>query len=263
MQGLAKRNVIVTGAGSGIGRAIALRFARSGANVMAVGRTASKLNETAEFAKELPGKIAIFPADVTDQDAPRIILEKAIELIGGADALVNNVGRGNARAAHETTDESLRASIEVNFVSLFRMSREFISFKKQLGQGGSIVNISSIFGLMGHPGSSDYSAMKSAVIGLTRQMASDYGRIGIRVNAVAPGLIDTPAHTVERREEAKWFYKSLQGATPLQRSGSSDEIGGIVAFLCSDEASFLTGQVIAVDGGWSATKFVSESLYGE
>ena len=120
--------------------------------------------------------------------------------------------------------------------------------------GGSIINIASIFGVLGFPTSSVYSATKAAVIGLTQNMAADYGPRGIRVNAIAPGVIETPL-TSERLRTNDWFRDTLVNGTPLGRVGQPEEIAAAAAFLCSDDASFITGQTLAVDGGWSTTKF--------
>lgn len=174
--------------------------------------------------------------------------------LGPASILINNAGIGGAKPAHETEDDELDHFNDINFRSVFRLSRALVRELMACSSGGCIVNLSSIFGLRGFPGSSIYSANKAALIGLTQNMAADYGPSNIRVNAIAPGLIETPL-TVGRIAANPWFVDALKGSTPLGRLGQPEDIAAAIAFLCSDDASFITGQVLAVDGGWSTTKF--------
>jgi len=253
MRGLNEKAFIVTGAGSGIGRASALRLAEEGARVLAVDRDAEKVAETLALGEGATGTLASFVQDLTENDAPRSILAAAKERLGEFHGLVNVVGLGNPKSALNDPDDQHDKYMNINFRTVFRMSRDFIAANGR--KGGSIVSIASTFGLIGFPGSATYSAAKAAIIGLTRQLAAEYGEIGFRVNAVAPGLIMTPAHTAERQTRNKWFYDSYLAGTPLKVAGKAEDIGAAVAFLSSDDAGFISGQVLAVDGGWSITKY--------
>jgi NAD(P)-dependent dehydrogenase (short-subunit alcohol dehydrogenase family) len=243
---LADKAAIVTGAGSGIGRATTHRLAGEGASVLAIDRDGEGLAETARLGNG-PGGIETLVADVTDGDAPAAAFARC----PSADILVNNAGIGDARAAHLTGDDDLDRYLDTNLRSLFRFSRQAVG---AMAAGGCIVNIASIFGITGFRGSAPYSATKAAVIGLTRNMAADYGPAGIRVNAIAPGVIETPL-VADRLAGNAWFVDALVGGTPLGRTGKPEEIAAAIAFLCSDDAAFISGHTLVVDGGFSATHF--------
>ncbi len=244
---------IVTGAGSGIGRETTLALARDGAGVLAVDRNRAGVEETARLGNG-PGRIVALETDITGDAAPADILARCQAELGSPDILVNNAGIGDARPAHLTEDANLDGFLDVNLRALFRLSREAVRAMREAGRGGSIVNLASIFGVTGFRGSAAYSATKAAVIGLTRNMAADYGIDGIRVNAIAPGVIETPL-TAERLATNPWFVDALVGGTPLRRSGRPAEIAAAIGFLCSADASFISGHTLVVDGGYSATHF--------
>lgn len=172
--------------------------------------------------------------------------------------LINNAGIGGAKPVHQTDDDALDRFTNINLRSVFRISREFVRDLMGEQREGAIVNISSIFALRGFQTSSIYGATKAALIGLTQNMAADYGPHGIRVNAIAPGLIRT-GMTAERIDSDQWTRETMLNATPLGRVGQPEEIAAGVAFLCSKDASFITGEVLTIDGGWSATKFQPRS----
>lgn len=242
---------VVTGAGGGIGREIALHLARAGARVLAVDRNADGLRETAAFVEGM----ATHACDLCDPSAASNVAASAQKAFSQPLAiLVNNAGVGNARSAHETSDADWNRFLDVNLGTVFKMSAAAIPHFA--ADGGCIVNIASIFGLVGVQGAAPYSAAKAAIVGLTRQMAADYGPRGIRINAVAPGLIATAA-TAGRIAASAQFQNVLVRRTPLGRTGTPSDIARAVAFLASEDASFITGQTLAVDGGWSTTHFLA------
>jgi NAD(P)-dependent dehydrogenase (short-subunit alcohol dehydrogenase family) len=242
---------LVTGGAGGIGRATVDRLWRDGRRVVAI-----DLNEEAlgELASGREGRVASLALDVTEDDAPRRALSFAENKFGPVQLLVNNVGIGAAKPVDATSDEEFDRFVSVNLRSVFRMSREAV---RGMRFGASIVNVASTFGLVGYPGSSSYAATKAALMGLTRQMAVDYGPKGIRTNAVAPGLIATPL-TAGRIASNRDYQRLLVGGTPFPRIGNPDDVANAIRFLSSDEAGFINGQVLAVDGGWSTTRFSTE-----
>jgi NAD(P)-dependent dehydrogenase (short-subunit alcohol dehydrogenase family) len=250
---LEAKTAIVTGAAGGIGRATALRFAKEGARVLAVDRAEAGLEETVTLGGGASGALRALVCDVTAGDAPQRILAACKEAYGAPELLINNAGIGGAHPVLETGDAEWERFLGTNLSSLFRISRAVVPEIQALG-GGRIINIASIYGMVGFPGSSSYSVAKAGVIALTRQMAADYGPSGIRVNAIAPGLIET-AMTAERIRSNAWFRESMLTATPLGRVGRPEDIAGAALFLCSPDADFIAGQVLVVDGGWLATRY--------
>ncbi|MFP5511088.1 MAG: SDR family NAD(P)-dependent oxidoreductase [Alphaproteobacteria bacterium] len=170
--------------------------------------------------------------------------------------LCNNAGIARGAHALDTTDEDFTRYFDVNVLGLFRLSRWAVGRMMHTG-GGAVVNTASIFGEIGAQNSCGYSASKAAVIGLTRQMANDFGPNGIRVNAVAPGLIETPL-TAERIRTEAWRRHQMIDGAPLRRAGQPEDVARAVRFLASDEASFITGQILAVDGGWAMGRYPRE-----
>ena len=246
-----KRAAIVTGAGSGIGRATTLRFARSGIAVLGVDLSQAGLDETRALAGH-GALVETLVADVTAADAPARSVDRAVEAFGGLNYLVNNAGIGRAKAAHDTTDEEWDRYVGINLTSLFRFSRQALRVLQP--ERGAIVNIASVFGLFGHPNTAPYAATKAAVVGLTHQMAADYGPQGIRINAVAPGVIET-ALTKERIASDPRFQALNIDPIPFPRLGSPEDVANAVHFLCSDDAAYINGHVLVVDGGWSVTNY--------
>lgn len=241
---------IVTGAGAGIGRAIALRLHGDGMQVLAVDRNGDGLS-TLPVGEGL----AIFTADVTAVEAPASIIDQVVAIFGQPSVLINNAGMGNARSALDTSDVDLDRYMDVNFRSVFRLSRAFVS--RTSGPRRCIVNIASVFGSVGFPGAAPYSAAKAAIIGLTQQMTADYTPLGVRINAIAPGLIATPA-TADRMANNKRYRQLTVDQIPAGRAGTPEDIAGTVSFLCSQDADYISGQTIVVDGGWTATRYVVE-----
>ena len=246
---------IVTGAGSGIGRATTLRFVADGADVLAIDRDADGVAETARLAGNGPGRCVHAKSDVGEDGSPAEMVARCKAEFGSPRILVNNAGIGAAKPVHTTSDEDLDRFININIRALFRYAREGVAAMREAGQGGCIINIASVFGLRGFPGSSIYSASKAAVIGLTQNMAADYGPYGIRVNAIAPGLIKTNLTKSRFEDNDAFFLEGLIGQTPLGRAAEPEEVAAGIAFLCSNDASYITGQTLAIDGGWSTTKY--------
>lgn len=238
---------IVTGSSSGIGFAIVKVFLREGASVLGADRSAppAEIASAAGFrALEL---------DLTVPGAADQVVATAMEEHGNVDVLVNNAGIGDARPILDTTDEDLARYLDVNLVAPFALCRAAIRVMQ--GRGGSIINIASIFAIMGTSRASAYAVTKAGVAGLTRQLAAEYGRDGIRVNSISPGLIATPL-VRDRLGGNPWFRRSMIEDCPLGRPGQPEEIAEVCAFLASDSASFVSGINMPVDGGWSSTKFL-------
>ena len=243
---------MITGGGQGLGRASALRMVREGVRVVISDLDGERLRETAALSGR-PELVRTIVQDVTADSSPRDAVALALDEFGRLDWLVNNAGIGNAKALHDTSDEDWDRYMNINLRSVFRYSREAMPHLKP--NRGAIVHISSIFGILGHPATAPYAASKAALIGLTRQMAADYGPQGVRVNAVAPGLIETPL-TLERLKTNRRFEELMVDTTPFHRIGKPEDIANAVHFLCSDEAAFVSGHVLVVDGGWSVANYV-------
>ena len=192
-------------------------------------------------------------ADMTDRTAPEAIVAQAMASLDRLDMLVNNAGISGhgGGGVGEASDEQWDNLIDTNLASVFRMSRAALPHLPR--PGGKIVSISSAFGLVGFPGTAAYSVAKGGVAQLTRQMAADYGGLGINVNAIAPGVIET-AMTEQRIREDAWYHAAMIKNTPMG-VGQPEDIAGVIAFLCSTDARYVNGEVIAVDGGWLATRY--------
>jgi NAD(P)-dependent dehydrogenase (short-subunit alcohol dehydrogenase family) len=243
---------IVTGSASGIGRAIAMRLAEENCRVLAIDRSAIGLEEMATFAR-----ITTLTADVISSDAAPMAIEKCHHLFGRLDILVNTVGLGGGPVRiDEATDADFDHWIDLNLKPTLRFSRDALPALRE--SMGVILNISSTAGLVGLS-QPIYAAAKAGVIGLTRQMASDYGPSGIRVNAIAPGIISTPALRQRLEARAPTLMKTLN-MTPLGRAGEPWEVAAAAAFLCSADASYITGHTLCIDGGLTSTRFLSDDV---
>lgn len=251
MKGIKGKAAVVTGAGQGIGKAIVERLIEEGASVLAVDKSADAL-QTLD-----PGeRVKTLVADVTHDDTPFRIMDACHAAFGRVHILVNNAGVGNAPPLHETTDEFFDFQIGVNLRSTFRISREAIPDLR--ATRGCIVNNASANGLRGYRRQSAYTAAKAGVIGLTRNLAAEYGPDGIRVNAIAPGMTGTPTQT-ERLATAR-FRAQILGTMPLGFVGEPKDIAAAFVFLASDDARFISGQTLAVDGGQTETVFINDEL---
>jgi NAD(P)-dependent dehydrogenase (short-subunit alcohol dehydrogenase family) len=235
------KNVIVTGAARGIGRATVERFAAEGAKVLAVDLDFDGFDAI--------GNVQTLALDLASDDAPLRVVEAARALgAGSVDFLVNNAGIGGSKTLALSDDALIDRILGVNLRAVLRLTRDVLP---ALVDGGSIVNVASVFGETGFPGSSAYAVSKAGVSQLTRQLVSDLSSRGIRINAVAPGVIHT-AMTAHRLSNDAAYNKAMVDATPLKSIGTGAQVASVIAFLCSEDASYVTGQVIAVDGGWLA-----------
>jgi NAD(P)-dependent dehydrogenase (short-subunit alcohol dehydrogenase family) len=239
---------IVTGAGSGIGRAVAVRFAGEGASVVAAGRTLATVEETAAAIVRAGGAARAVAADVGNSRDVRQLVEAAVEAYGRLDVLVNNAGVGGpGKPLADTSDEEWDRVIDTNLRGCFLCMREAWP---HLRGGGAIVNISSVLAEATLPGCTAYTASKAAIIGLTRAAALEMAGDGVRVNCILPGSIDTPMmweglDQVGRRTAEMEVAK----AAPLNRVGDPDEIARVALFLVGDGSAFMTGAPVLVDGG--------------
>lgn len=242
---LENKVALVTGAGRGIGRAIALRLAAEGAFVIVnYNGSRQKAQEAVEEIEKLGGKGTAYQCDISDNAACEAMIKDVIREYGHLDILVNNAGITRDNLVMKMSDEEFDAVYETNLKGVFHTihhaSRQFL---KQ--RSGRIINISSVSGIMGNAGQANYSAAKAGVIGLTKSVARELASRGITVNAVAPGMIETDMTQVLPESVKEQMLNQI----PLNRIGKPDEIAAAVAFLASDEAAYITGQVIAVDGG--------------
>jgi NAD(P)-dependent dehydrogenase (short-subunit alcohol dehydrogenase family) len=243
---------VVTGASGGIGFGCATKLADMGMAVLATGRNEDKLAELAHGIPD-PDRVATVAADLTDDAAPRRITEAALDKWGRIDFLVNIAGIGSPKPVHETDDESLDHFLGLMLRAPFRLIREVLP---HLGPGSAIINVTSTFAVVGGLRGGAYSAAKGGLTALTTHIACQYGAQGIRCNAVAPGVIQTPM--TEHRLQDQRFRRINTEMTPHQRLGTVDDVASTVAFLCSPGGAFINGQTIVVDGGWSSTKYLSE-----
>jgi meso-butanediol dehydrogenase/(S,S)-butanediol dehydrogenase/diacetyl reductase len=247
------RVALITGAGTGIGRATALRFLRDGVAVVGVGRRPEPLAELQRLAGENANRVAVLAADVTADDTPKQAVQAAISAFGRLDYLINNAGAGSPRPLHESDDAFIDESLDLMLRAPIRLTREALTV---MGSGAAIVNVSSTFGLIGGMRAGTYAAVKAGIIGLTRHLAAQYGSQGIRSNAVAPGVIATEM-TAGRLDNER-VRRMNQEMTPAEGWGQPEDVASAIGFLCSRDARWINGQVLAVDGGWSTTKFLTE-----
>lgn len=243
---------VLTGAASGIGTATARRLAESGHRLVLLGRSVDALRELAGELGGAAGDPVVVPADLAATDEVAEIAAGLAERFESVAAVVNCAGAMLNRRAERTDAAALNHLLAVNITAPFLLTRAL--FDPLRAAAGSVVNVVSVSGLRGVVAQSAYSASKGALIALTRSMAAEWGRHGIRVNAVAPGVVLTPmsaAYAVESYE------RHLSDNIPLRRWGRPDDIATTIAFLCSDAARYVTGQVITVDGGLSSLHWMS------
>lgn len=265
------RTALVTGAGRGIGRAIARRLAAAGASVMVNDLDESMLLET-EAALALPERVHHVQGDLTDPSTPEAVVQATLDAFGSIDIIVNNAGYSWDNVIQKTTDEQFQAMLEIHLVTPFRLLRAASAFirekaKQEMAAGArvmrKVVNITSIAGTDGNPGQVGYSSGKAGVIGLTKTLAKEWGRYNVNVNAVGFGLIETRlvqplngqgasmemhGHQIRLGVQPS-LLDSVRSACPLGRLGTPEEAAGAVLFFCSPLSDYVTGEVLICGGG--------------
>ena len=246
----AGQRILVTGGGSGIGRAVAVAMAQAGARVLITGRRLAALEETVALAGVTSGELELLPGDVQDAVAVRGAVDQIAERFGGIDGVVNAAGIVRIERSEDLTDEALLDVLDTNLVGAFRVTRE-AGRHMLAARSGSIVHIGSLAGLGGFPGRLAYAVSKHALTGLVRTLAAEWGPSGVRVNAVAPGFVRTPMNDRAAASGAL-DLDALVLRTPARRRAEPEEMVGPIQFLLSPAASFVTGEILLADGGWRA-----------
>jgi glucose 1-dehydrogenase len=254
-RGLQGKNVLITGGSSGIGQAIAVRFAEHGANVAInylttpdeAQDTEAQVHACVHRVRQEGVRDVLVQGDVSrEEDVVRMVADAA-EGLGGLDVLVNNAGIQVSRPTEELSAADFDKVIGVNLRGAFLCAREAIRAFLPPGQGGAIVNVSSVHQVIPKPGYLGYSASKGGMMNLTRTLALEYAARGIRVNGIGPGATVTPINRAWIDDPVK--REQVESHIPMARAGTADEMGGVACFLASDDAAYITGQTIFVDGG--------------
>jgi NAD(P)-dependent dehydrogenase (short-subunit alcohol dehydrogenase family) len=254
---LAGQVAIVTGGSQGIGREIALELASMGVDLVLGARTEAKLERVAGEVRERGRRVEVVVADVATREGPAYVFERAMKRFGRVDVLVNNAGKGSPKPLLELTEEDWQASFDLNFWSVVRLSLACAPHMKERGSG-RIVNISSRVGRQPDPYFGPYSASKAALINFSKNLANAFSKYGVLTNCVVPGLVRSEAVQQAAEKSAEATGKTVEevyAATlakrpiPAGRLGEPEDVAGLVAFLCSSRASWITGGTFMVDGG--------------
>lgn len=249
MYNFAGKTALVTGASGGIGRASALAFAASGANVLVSDVQDDKGAETVAMIEKAGGKAAYRNCNVADPASVKALIAAAVSEFGGLDFAHNNAGL-NDPMSNQWDDDIWARDLAVNLTGVMQCMREEIAAMQGHGNGGAIVNTASVNGIVGNPSQPAYVASKHGVVGLTRTAALRHAKEGIRVNAVCPGVVDTPM--VEAVAKVPQYREAMEKMTPMGRMAQPEEIAAAVLWLCSDQSSFVTGHPLVIDGGATA-----------
>lgn len=241
--------VLITGAGSGIGRETALRFAAAGANVVVADINSEGVNNTRDSIADAGGNAYAVTADVSDNAAVQGMIQAAMVEYGGIDIAINNAGISGEHGlgVHEYSEDSFDSVMAINVKGVWLCLKHEVPALLQRG-GGSIVNVASVAGLIGVPGNAAYAASKHAVVGMTKSVALETAKHGVRVNAVCPSFIDTPmVGNITQTDPA--LEKRITRASPMRRLGTVEEVAEAILWLASPAASFVNGTTLAIDGG--------------
>jgi NAD(P)-dependent dehydrogenase (short-subunit alcohol dehydrogenase family) len=248
-QPLTGRIALITGASRGLGRAMALALSADGATIALVARDRAKLLSVREEVEAAGGKAAVFEADISHEDRVRELETQVISQLGRVQILINNAGVNIRKNLVDFSLDEWRSVIDTNLTSVFLMCRAFVPHMRGAGYG-RILNMTSIMSHVSLPGRTAYSSSKTALLGLTRALALELAAERITVNGISPGPFATEMNTalIENPEANAQFLANL----PVGRWGKPEEIGSMARFLCSEEAGFITGTDILIDGGWCA-----------
>lgn len=243
---LTGKRAVVTGAGQGIGKAIALKLAQRGADVIVDDINPETAPQTAQEIQALGRKAVAVVADVSKRDEVERMIETAVRELGGIDILVNNAGIARSNVLARLKDDQWDEVLNVNLKGVFYCTQAAVSsMMKQ--RSGKIISISSIYGRIGAMGDTNYAASKAAIVGFTKSVAREVARYNINVNAIMPGLVDTAL----LRGIPEKYLKPMIEEVPLKRVGRPEDIANVVAFLASEDSSYMTGAILEVAGGWN------------
>jgi NAD(P)-dependent dehydrogenase (short-subunit alcohol dehydrogenase family) len=246
---------LVTGGSKGIGRAVALAFADAGADVALAARGPEALEKTVREVEERGRRALGVPTDVADVDQVDALVERTVGELGALDVLVNNAGAAPFLSPVESIRlDGFEKYFRVNFLSALICTRAAAPHLLKRGERASVINVASVAAFVASPGLAYYSTAKAALVNLTRTVAHEWAGFGVRVNAIAPGWIETELNEGAREDPS--FYDTIKARIPMGRWGRAEEVAAVARFLASDAASFMTGSVVVVDGGQTVNNLV-------